>query len=100
MTGFDEEAFGAELGVLIREYVDRRCAALETKLALLEQRSLSYQGVWKDGKVYGAGNFVTFDGGLWHSNIFHNKQQPGDGNAAWSLAVRRGERGRDAKSAA
>jgi hypothetical protein len=97
---FDSEAFGAELADLIKGYVDRRCAALETKIALLEQRSLSYQGVWKDGKVYGLGNFVTFDGALWHSNIFHNKQQPGDGNAAWSLAVRRGERGRDARSAA
>ena len=30
---------------------------------------------------------------------FHNKQKPGDGDAAWTLCVRRGERGRDAKDA-
>ena len=71
-------------------------AAPRLKLKLLCSNS-DYQGVWKDGKVYGLGQFVTYDGSLWHSNIFHNTQQPGDGNAAWTLCVRRGERGRDAK---
>lgn len=94
---FDGEEFGQAILEAIKSYVDGRCAALETKIALLEQRSFSYQGVWKDGKVYGVGQFVTYDGSLWHSNIFHNTQQPGDGNAAWTLCVRRGERGRDAK---
>jgi hypothetical protein len=100
----DAEEFGRGVAEAVKSYVDRavnaRCAALETKLALLEQRSLSYQGVWRDGKTYGAGNFVTHSGALWHSNIFCNKQRPGDGDAAWTLAVKSGERGRDAKGAA
>jgi hypothetical protein len=84
-------------------YVDRtvnaRCAALETKIALLERRNFSYQGVWKEGKIYSPGQFVTYSGSLWHSNIFHNTQRPGDGDAAWQLAVKQGERGRDGKDA-
>lgn len=101
MDGFDGQEFGETIVEAVKAYVDRtvnaRCAALETKITLLEQRSFTYQGVWKDGRVYGVGQFVTYDGSLWHSNIFANKQKPGDGDAAWTLCVRRGERGRDAK---
>ena len=100
---FDGKELGQAIVESVKAYVDRtvnaRCAALETKIALLEQRDFSYQGVWKDGKIYGVGQFVTYDGSLWHSNIFHNTQQPGNGNAAWTLCVRRGERGRDGKDA-
>jgi hypothetical protein len=46
---FDGEEFGQTILEAIKSYLDRRCAALETKIALLEQRSFSYQGVWKVG---------------------------------------------------
>jgi hypothetical protein len=98
--GFDGAEFGAALTDLIKGYVDRRIAALETKIALLEQRNLSYQGVWKNGRVYGLGNFCTFDGSLWHSNMFQNKQRPGNGDAAWTMCVKSGRDGKDAKGAA
>jgi hypothetical protein len=73
---------------------------LQKRVDQLEQRSFSYQGTWKDGKVYSPGQFVTYSGGLWHSNVFHNKQRPGDGDAAWQLAVKAGRDGKDAKGAA
>ena len=59
---------------------------LETKLARLEatieQRNFTYVGVDREGKVYGAGQFNT-------------TMRPGNGIAAWTLAVKSG-RDRDA----
>ena len=59
----DDEEFALGLVDAVKNYVDRtvnaRCAVLQAKIDMLEQRNLSYQGAWKDGKVYGLGNFVT-----------------------------------------
>lgn len=57
-----------------------------------EQVRLPYQGVFADGKAYGAGDFVTHSGSLWHANI-DTTERPGAGGD-WTLAVKRG---RDAK---
>jgi hypothetical protein len=91
----------AAMGADIREALrlrDERIAQLELKMtrleAILECKNLTYLGVWKDGKIYGVGAFVTYDGGIWHSNSWHNESRPGNGNANWTLAVKAG---RDAR---
>jgi hypothetical protein len=71
---------------------DARIADLEQKMtrleAIVEHKNLAYLGVWKDGKVYGVGAFVTYDGRIWHSEQWHNTTRPGNGNASWVLAVK------------
>jgi hypothetical protein len=104
----DAEEFGRGVAEAVRGYVDRtvnaRCAALDAKIAMLEAqieaKTMTYMGVWKDGRIYSRGNVVTYDGSSWHSNDFHNKGRPGNGSSGWSLMVKHGERGRDAKGAA
>lgn len=101
--------FGSEVATLMKEFVARKLAPLEKRIAELEatnvrlqaeieQRNFSYAGVWREGKVYGVGSFVTHSGSLWHSNIFHNKTRPGDGNVAWTLSVKSGRDGKDGVS--
>jgi hypothetical protein len=99
--------FGRSLARTVKEFVAKplhdRIAALELKIARLEatieQRNFAYLGVWKEGKVYGPGSFVTFSGAIWHCNQHHTTTRPGDGNVGWSLAVKSGRDGRDAKNA-
>jgi hypothetical protein len=71
---------------------DDRIAQLEQKImrleALLEVKNLVYVGVFKEGKSYSVGQFCTHSGSLWHCNQFHTTTKPGDGNAAWTLAVK------------
>jgi uncharacterized small protein (DUF1192 family) len=100
--------FGSALAREIKTYtstrvvkpLEDRIAQLEAKIvrleATLEARNFSYMGTWKEGKIYGPGSFVTHSGALWHSNIFHNTQRPGDGDASWTLCVKSGRDGRDA----
>jgi len=54
--------------------------------------ALIYRGVYVDGKTYGPGDFVTFDGSLWHCNA-DTTIRPGTGAPAWTLAVKRGRDG-------
>lgn len=96
----------AEFGTMLAKHIkrlDKRCADLELKLtrleATLEHRNFAYQGVWKDGKIYNPGSFVTHSGAIWHSNVFHNKTRPGDGDANWTLACKAARDGRDGKDA-
>ena len=101
--------FGTEVAHAIKDYMRRTIAPLEARIqqleatnarlqAEIEQRNFSYAGVWKEGKIYGVGSFVTHSGALWHSNIFHNKTRPGDGNVSWTLAVKSGRDGKDGAS--
>jgi hypothetical protein len=43
--------------------------------------------------------FVTYNGALWHSKIFHNMARLGDGDASWTLAVKSGRDGKNGKDA-
>ena len=59
---------------------------------------LEYMGVFQPGKDYDKGQCVTWDGSVWHCN------EPGaaftgprDGAKGWTLMVKRGQAGKDAK---
>jgi hypothetical protein len=81
----------------VRGHTDKlaaRISELEQKVvrleAALEHKNFTYMGVWKEGKVYAPGHFVTHAGAMWHSNTYHNRARPGDGHADWTLAVKSG----------
>lgn len=63
--------------------------------ALENARTLSYEGTAQAGREYEKGMFVTHQGSLWHCNE-KTIAQPGHG-PAWTLAVKRGKDGRDAR---
>jgi soluble cytochrome b562 len=96
----DGEAFGEQIVAAIKGYVERKCAALEAKIAVLEAqleaKNFAYVGAHKDGRTYNVGQFVTYGGALWHCNQFHTRTRPGDGDASWTLAVKAGRDGKDA----
>jgi hypothetical protein len=71
--------------------------SLEARLKTIEAtaKGMKYCGVWKATEAYAKGNFVTADGSLWHANRDVAGVEPGKGDTAWTLAVKRG---RDARS--
>jgi hypothetical protein len=98
--------FGTEVAHAIKDYMRRTIAPLEARIqqleatnarlqAEIEQRNFAYMGVWKEGKVYGPGSFVTHSGAIWHCNQFKTTTRPGDGAAAWTLACKSGRDGKD-----
>jgi hypothetical protein len=100
MTEAELMAMGQAIVTGVRQALqrrDERIAALEQKIirleALLEVKNFAYLGVWRNGKVYHIGSFVTHDGGLWHCNQFHTTTKPGNGDASWTLAVKAGRGG-------
>lgn len=58
-----------------------------------------YRGVYREGVQYKAGNTATWAGSLWHANT-DTTEKPGEGQPAWTLAVKRGSNGKDADVAA
>ena len=66
---------------------------LTARIAELEQRKgFNYRGLWSDHEQYGADDFATYNGSVWHCRET-TRQRPGDGSA-WTLAVKHG---RDAR---
>jgi len=59
---------------------------------LIKMPNVIYRGVFVDGKVYERGDCVTVAGSIWHCNA-DTTTRPGDGAAAWTLAVKRGRDG-------
>jgi hypothetical protein len=57
-----------------------------------------YRGVYRPDGTYVRGDEVTFGGSQWHCNQATD-EKPGDGSAAWTLAVKRGRDGRDGREA-
>jgi hypothetical protein len=78
--------------VKIREREQRLMAALVKAVGamLKELPALRYCGVWKADADYVRGNFVTFNGGLWHCNDPCKDCAPGQAPAHWTLAVKSG----------
>jgi integrin beta 3 len=72
------------------ERVERR----ELRTALM-----IYRGVFKPGDAYDPGDTVTWAGSLWHCNAT-TSEKPGDGGAAWTLAVKKGRDGKDGATGA
>lgn len=60
------------------------------------RRTLSYEGIWADGKDYYRGNFVTWGGSVWHCQAELTKSKPGEpDNPDWTLAAKRGADGKN-----
>lgn len=57
---------------------------------------LPYRGAWKHGEQYEAGEFVSYQGSVWHVEK-RNRSRPGDDPAAYTLAVKRGQAGKGAQ---
>jgi hypothetical protein len=75
----------------------QRVDALEKRASELETKShnLRYHGVWREGHVAQPGNFYTHAGALWHANE-PTMDKPGT-SKAWTLAVKAGRDGKDAR---
>jgi hypothetical protein len=86
--------------VQIEQQDERRVALTVTvgqtkTTTLLYFPVLLYRGVWTD-RDYEAGDFVTYRGSTWHCNeATRTKPETADGAKAWTLAVKRGQDGRD-----
>jgi len=61
--------------------------------------SVTYEGPYTAGKTYARGHIVNHQGSGWHCNEDGTTARPGDGTAAWTLVVKRGQDGKDAKGA-
>jgi hypothetical protein len=89
------------------ETLERRCAELESQLALGDARvkalegrpaGISYEGVWDAAKVYARGTFITHGGSVWHAEQRSVSCRPGSDPRVWKLAVKKGTDGRDLRS--
>jgi hypothetical protein len=72
-------------------------SALSDRLAEVEKRetNLRYCGVFEIGRTYQEGNFVTFDGSIWHCKAA-TQTRPGQSDR-WVLACKRGSDAKDAR---
>lgn len=59
---------------------------------------LRYCGVWVDGKTYDVGDLATWGGSTWHCNGTETRSKPGEGVKDWTLMVKRGRDGKDARA--
>jgi len=70
-----------------------RIMGLEAQIK--HQRSVIYRGVFDGAEQYEPGNMVTHAGSMWHANEA-TSDTPGT-SAAWTLSVKRGRNGKDAR---
>ena len=92
------------IGMAMRQFMDPFIKRIEQ----LEAHQLKYCDVWKEGTEYTRGNFVSWGGSVWHCNgalsndsddkiiYIPTKAKPGQ-SQDWTLAVKRGRDGKDAK---
>lgn len=72
--------------------------SLEARIKALEERPpVAYGGVWRDGQDSKKGVFVTYSGSLWYC-ARDTRDKPGTSDA-FILAVKRGQDGKDLRSA-
>jgi hypothetical protein len=73
-------------------------AALEARVAVLEARPLGvrYAGTWDAETDYETDQAVTASGSVWIARTPSRGLRPGEG-PEWTLAVKRGRDGRDAR---
>jgi hypothetical protein len=99
------QALMAAMAPPMRDFIEKTCrplvdsiVALRSKIAELEERpTISYERTYTTDKLYKPGNLTTHAGSLWHANVATKCVAPGDGNSAWTLIVKRGRDGKDAK---
>jgi hypothetical protein len=81
-----------DVASVVDEAIHRAIEPLQAELVELRARSaFQYRGVWKSEDMYRAGDFVTFQGGIWHCSVDSTKVKPG-GGPPWVLAVKSGAR--------
>ena len=69
--------------------LEKQIAELQARVLELEsaQGEMKYCGVWREGKEYTSGSFVTHDGALFHANR-KTSARPGDSaNGSWPRKV-------------
>jgi hypothetical protein len=75
-----------------------RIAALERDLKQAKAApALTYKGPWRQGDETVPGEFVTYQGSLWHCNK-KTMSRPSDDPAAYTLAVKSGRDGKDLRA--
>lgn len=77
----------------------RRTLTMTNGKAIVSERKTSvviYRGVWLRDREYARGDMATRDGSVWHCEAETTTEEPGR-SAAWRLAVKRGNHGRDVK---
>ena len=108
---FIDTLLGIVKGVQVRltgriEMLEERCAELESSLALERERmkaiedrpvGVVYRGVWQAGIDYKHGDVTTWDGSMWIvTGAGSTRHRPGD-SRDWTLAVKKGKDGRNAR---
>ncbi|MBS0245496.1 MAG: hypothetical protein JSR61_02670 [Proteobacteria bacterium] len=93
MTKIMNLTFALEAGAAERRRLELRVAELE------ERPDIEYRGVFEPGATYQRGHFATDDGSVWFCNR-ETKTRPSEGGSNWTLAVKRGRDGKDARAAA
>jgi hypothetical protein len=90
-----QEAFDAGFDA-VKAYIDSALGDFEKRLAALEAHPFKYLGAWESSKAYGKNTLVTLDGCIWIARE-DTVQRPGDGSNSWTLAVKKGRDGKDAR---
>ncbi|MCK1483418.1 hypothetical protein IVB25_11960 [Bradyrhizobium sp. 193] len=75
----------------ISEFVARATEPLKARIAELESTQLKYCGVWDRFKTFPANAIVTDQGSAWISKTETRGIRPGDDNAFWQLAIKKGK---------
>jgi hypothetical protein len=68
----------------------------QTKSVEFQMATPEYLGVFKDGETYERGDMVTWAGSTWHCDE-PKGLKPGAPESGWTLAVKAGRAGKDAK---
>ena len=92
MTPEDQKNFLAATAQFIKEQIEKACAPLKERIAVLEDTLIEFgfKGQWAEGIVYRSGNFVSLGGSLWHCDVQVTTNRPTTDCKDWSLAVKRG----------
>ena len=81
--------FATMIGKNVKERILQETTPLQARIEALEQRPLfEYAGVWKPDEQYVRGQFISFDGSLWHTNCT-TTARPGT-SSDHTLAVKHG----------
>ena len=85
------EAVKAAVAEAVEPEVERRVKAVLETIPLV-----TYQGTWKSAETYEPGDMATWGGCVWHCDKT-TTTKPGTDPEAWTLAVKAGRDGRDAR---
>lgn len=93
--GFDLGDFDADLGADGRTIELAFGAGEDRVTRALQLPTMIYRGVFEQGRTYEVGDVVTWGGSGW-ACVERSEERPGEGAKGWKLAVKKGDRGKDA----